>query len=235
MNSRAILMLGETLALVLSLAGCAGLPAADAISAAPATQAATRSSIQPTDLVAVREQPDAAAQPVAPPADRSFPVYLTGYSYWSNTPAASAAIARPVIHSHAGGTGSFDDPLTIAVGHSIWGQTQRLDYPAGTRFYFARLRKYAIVEDVCGDGPSPQATGCHVGHAGVPWLDIYVGGEGASASAAYACASKITSVQAAIRNPPRGLPVDVGPLTETGCRTFAPAVPAPAVRVALAG
>ena len=108
-----------------------------------------------------------------------FNVYLTGYSFWDNTPPGSAVIARPMIRQRAGGTGTYSDPITVAVGHSLATGRQVLDFPAGTRFYFPGLRRYAIVEDVCGDGPSPEKGGCHVGHNGMPWLDIYVGGSDA--------------------------------------------------------
>lgn len=150
-------------------------------------------------------------------ADYMMMAYLTGYSYWDNTPPGSAAIARPIIHREAGGVGTYEDPITLAVGHSIIGSVQRLDFPAGTRFYFPELRRYAIVEDVCGDGPRPQDGPCHIGHNDLPWLDIYVGGEVLGASAATSCMYAIGGVQQVIRNPSRGYPVIAAPLTECGC------------------
>ena len=39
--------------------------------------------------------------------------YLTGYSYWDNTPPGSSAISKPVIHRRAGGTGKYNDPISI--------------------------------------------------------------------------------------------------------------------------
>ncbi len=147
-------------------------------------------------------------------------VYLTGYSWWDNTPRGSAAIAKPVIHRKAGGRGTYNNPITLAVGHVINGRRQTLDFPAGTRFYFPRLRKYAIVEDVCGDGRTPQNGPCHSGHKGLPWVDIWVDGRRAGESAANSCMYRITGVQEAIINPGRGYPVEVGPLTESGCRKF---------------
>lgn len=143
--------------------------------------------------------------------------YLTGYSFWDNTPPGSAAIARPVIHRQAGGIGTYADPITLAVGHRIVGSVQTLDFPAGTRFYFPELRRYAIVEDVCGDGPTPQNGPCHIGYNGLPWLDIYVGGETVEASVSHACMYSITRVHQVIRDPSPGYPVIAGPLTETGC------------------
>lgn len=151
---------------------------------------------------------------------KQFPIYLTGYTYWDNTPPGSAEIARPVLRQRAGGTGTFANPITIAVGHSIVNGRQTLDYPEGTRFYLPRLRKYAIVEDVCGDGPNPQGGPCHTGHNGHPWLDIWIGGKGVSAAESDSCARRITAVQSAIINPPRGLPVHEGEIATKGCKVF---------------
>ncbi len=151
---------------------------------------------------------------------RQFPIYLTGYTWWDNTPPGSAEIARPVLRQRAGGTGTFANPITIAVGHSIVNGRQTLDYPEGTRFYLPRLRKYAIVEDVCGDGPNPQGGPCHTGHNGHPWLDIWIGGKGVSPAESDSCARRITAVQSAIINPPRDLPVHEGEIATQGCKVF---------------
>ena len=152
--------------------------------------------------------------------ETSFNIYLTGYSYWDNTPPGSAAISKPVIHRKAGGKGTYSDPITIAVGHTIIGSRQTLDYPAGTRFYIESLRKYAIVEDVCGDGHRPQDGPCHTGRNGMPWLDIYVDGSRSPSGEATQCARRITSVQSVIMNPANDYPVVSGPLTESGCQVF---------------
>ena len=60
--------------------------------------------------------------------------YTSGYSYWDNTPPGSADISNGVIHTKAGGAGTFDDPITVAVGHVISGGNDMLDYAAGTKF-----------------------------------------------------------------------------------------------------
>ena len=150
---------------------------------------------------------------------QQFSVYLTGYSFWDNTPPGSAAIAKPVIRQRAGGTGTHKDPITLAVGHSFATGRQVLDFPPGTRFYFPALRRYAIVEDVCGDGNSPQNGPCHTGHKGLPWIDIYVDGRKSGRGAANACMNRITGIHDVIVNPPANLPVQRGALTESGCST----------------
>ncbi len=175
------------------------------VTAALANDAATR-AVQSTSTNAYGE--------------KAFRIYLTGYSYWDNTPPGSTAISKPVVHRRAGGTGTYRDPITIAVGHKIVGKRQTLDFPAGTRFYLKRLRKYVVVEDVCGDGSRPQNGPCHTGYNGLPWLDIYIDGQGVSASEATQCARKITAVQEIILNPRPDYPVEVGSLTSSGCRVF---------------
>ena len=148
-------------------------------------------------------------------------VYLTGYSFWDNTPPGSAAIARPVLHKRAGGDGTYKDPITIAVGHRIEDGVQSLDFEPGTRFYLPELMKYAIVEDVCGDGPQPQLGPCHIGHKGHPWLDIYVGGRSITPEQAEACMRSITGVQKALIHPARGYAVKKGEIAQSNCAEFA--------------
>ncbi|AUR34425.1 hypothetical protein PhaeoP18_00121 [Phaeobacter piscinae] len=151
-----------------------------------------------------------------------FEGYLTGYSYWDNTPPGSAAIARPVLRRQAGGTGTYNDPVTIAVGHAIRRGRQTLDFPAGTRFYIERLRKYAIVEDVCGDGHQPQNGPCHTGKKGRPWLDIYIGGKRNSVRDTERCMNRLTGMQPIRLNPRRGYPVARGEISASGCQVFGP-------------
>lgn len=157
---------------------------------------------------------------VLAPKEKQIDVFLTGYSYWDNTPRASAAIARPVVHTQAAGTGTYKDPVTLAVGHSIYFNRSFMDFPTGTRFYFPRLRKYAIVEDLCGDGRTPQNGPCHIGYKGHAWLDIYVDGSVAGNQVANDCMADITGIQPAIMNPKAKYRVVAGPITEGGCQLF---------------
>ena len=157
---------------------------------------------------------------IAPPVETPMNAYLTGYSYWDNTPRGSAQIARPVIHRSAGGIGTYSDPITLAVGHVKNGGRSIMDYPAGTRFYIKRLRKYAIVEDLCGDGNRPQDGPCHSGHRGHDWIDIYVGGRRMAEAAVDACMRHITGIQPVILNPQPGHPVEPVEIASTGFRKF---------------
>ncbi|HVO03226.1 MAG TPA: hypothetical protein VMT54_13560, partial [Candidatus Cybelea sp.] len=62
---------------------------------------------------------------------KTFLAYITGYTYWTNAPASSTAIAMPVIHRSAGGQGTYADPITLAVGRSKTGGKIKPDVPAG--------------------------------------------------------------------------------------------------------
>lgn len=180
--------------------------------------AAARAAGAFTEVVAPPQVQRAA---IAAPREKRFTAYVTGYSWWDNTPRGSTAIARPVIHRKAGGIGTYDDPVTLAVGHKIEGSRQTLAYPEGTRFYIAGLRKYAIVEDVCGDGHRPQNGPCWSGKEGRPWLDIWVDGSKHPRSVSDQCMRRLTRFHQIIQNPAPDYPVVAGPMTESGCPVFA--------------
>jgi hypothetical protein len=147
-----------------------------------------------------------------------FAAYVTGYSFWDNTPPGSGDISHPVIHAKAGGKGTYADPITLAVGHSFATGKDVLDYPRGTRFYIPTLRRYFIVEDTCGNGPTPQSGPCHTKYQGKPWLDIYVG-KGDSFARADDCMNAITDVQTVILNPADHYPVVAGEIVQN-CQRY---------------
>ncbi|UKA53487.1 hypothetical protein LFT45_17445 [Arthrobacter sp. FW305-BF8] len=131
-------------------------------------------------------------------------VYMTAYTWFDNTPAASPDISHPVLHREAGGTGTYEDPVTLAVGHSLETGKDVLDIPSGTRIYIPNVRRYFIVEDTCGDGPTPENGPCHSGaekYGGSVWIDMWIGGEGESSSLARRCTGLVTGVRTAVFNP----------------------------------
>ena len=132
-------------------------------------------------------------------------VFVTAYTWFDNTPPGSTVISHPMLHKAAGGTGTYADPVTIAVGHSRKSGHDVLDIPAGTRVYLPDVRRYFIVEDTCGDGPKPEDGPCHTGaekYGGATlWIDMWIGGKGESQSFVRNCARKATGVTTAIFNP----------------------------------
>ncbi|HEX4252675.1 MAG TPA: hypothetical protein VH008_32735 [Pseudonocardia sp.] len=142
--------------------------------------------------------------PSGPPLSRVLRIWLTGYSWQDNTPPGSAIVSHPIVHPKAGGSGTYDDPITVAVP----GSKDDMTIPAGTRFYLPSVLRYVIVED-SGASPAPAGTDGH--------LDMWVDGEGGSKSSSDTCMDRITSKSAvAIENPAPNLPVLLGPITQRG-------------------
>jgi hypothetical protein len=193
---------------------------------------ATSSTSKPTRVIRAARAtahpapaPGASGSPPAPTAPgssaRNITAYVTGYDVYDNTPPGSPVISNPVLHQVAGGTGTYQDPITVAVGHSIINGKDILDWPQATRFYFPNLRRYFIVEDTCGDGPDPQNGPCHNLSTADPgaqtWLDVWVDGSSMSSSAANNCESNITHNQLVIENPPSDYAVVPGPIAGSSC------------------
>lgn len=152
--------------------------------------------------------------------EQRFAAYITGYGFWDNTPPGTAIISHPVKHRRAGGSGTHDDPVTLAVGHALHGPHEILDFPPGTMLYLPRIKKYAVVEDTCGDGPRPQDGPCHTGARGHIWLDLYVGGQTVTPAQAEQCQYRITAVQMVYRNPAPHYEVHPGEVIGSGCAVF---------------
>lgn len=192
----------------------------------------TSSTSKPTPVIrsarAIAHPAPAPGTPGSPPGSpapgspaRNITAYVTGYDVYDNTPPGSPVISNPVLHQVAGGMGTYQDPITVAVGHSIINGKDILDWPQATRFYFPNLRRYFIVEDTCGDGPDPQNEPCHDLSTADPgaqtWLDVWVDGSSMSSSAANSCENNITHNQLVIENPPSDYAVVPGPIAGSGC------------------
>ena len=133
--------------------------------------------------------------------------WTTAYTYFDNDPPGSATISNPIIHKVAGGVGTYADPITIAVGYTSAGP----DIKPGTKFYIPNVKRYFIVEDTCA--------GCHPGHQGLLWIDLWIDGAKTSAAGADACASLLTDVHNVIQNPKATYPVVSGVLSSSVCAT----------------
>lgn len=171
-------------------------------------------------LVVLALLPALVACSVVPAVPRGPTVraYITGYSYFDNTPPGSVRISHPVVHTVAGGGGTYDDPITVAVGHVRQGDEDHLDWPQGTRFYVPNLRRYLMVEDTCGDGDRPQAGPCHTGYPpeASTWLDVWIGGEGGTERGSARCMETFTGVWDVVVDPEPGFAVDPGEIYRAG-------------------
>lgn len=154
---------------------------------------------------------------VVPPAggEIRFVAYTTGYAALDNTPAGSTQIDLGGHSGNAGGTGTYADPITLAVGHSIINGQDIGDYAYGTKFYVPNLRKYFMAADSCGDGNTPQNGPCHTGYQGHVWLDLYVGSS--LANAVLGCEDSITDLHLVIENPASNYAVIAGPVFNGSC------------------
>lgn len=132
---------------------------------------------------------------------KQLKIELTGYSYQDNTPPGSAEVSNPILHKKAGGTGTYADPITVAVP----GKGSGL-FKAGSRFYLPTVKRYVIAED----------TGASAASSGDGHLDMWIGGEGGTKSATDSCMNKITGDVPAEYNPPPGRPVLAGPIYANG-------------------
>jgi hypothetical protein len=164
--------------------------------------------------------------PVPPPSAETsqcqFLAYTTGYGWWDNTPPGSSTISYPVIHQTAGGTGTYADPITLAVGHEIVNGQDIPEFTPGTIWYIPNLRRYFIVEDSCGDGNDPQNGPCwnlsQANPGAQVWLDLWTDGSQVSQSTSNACESAITDNHVAIMNPADDYAVVAGSIDgASGC------------------
>lgn len=149
----------------------------------------------------------------APTGPQPLRIWLTGYSWQDNNPPGSGTISHPILHRTAGGQGTYDDPITVAVS----GDRTNMSVPPGTRFYLPTLARYVIVEDN-GASPVPARDDTH--------LDLWIDGQDGTKAADHFCALRITGTRVpAELNPPPGHPVTPGPIFTHGVCT-APPLPA---------
>lgn len=147
--------------------------------------------------------PAAPAAPTVGPAGERLMIWLTGYSWQDNTPPGSSVVGEPVVHQQAAGTGTYRDPITVAVP----GHDGAMDWPPGTRFYLPSVQRYVIVEDSGAAKPPPGAQ---------THLDMWIDGRDGTKQTSDDCASQFTGDVPAVLNPPEGLPVMTGAIHSRG-------------------
>ncbi|TCO53098.1 discoidin domain-containing protein [Actinocrispum wychmicini] len=116
-------------------------------------------------------------------AETTQPTFLTFYGWWDNTP-PGGDISYPQIHSTAGGTGTFADPITFA--------TATAELKAGTKVWVPRVRKYFIMEDGCDECGQDWSGHGPNGGPGLRHIDLWLGGKGGSAMDAIDCEDALT-------------------------------------------
>lgn len=125
----------------------------------------------------------------------------TAYTWQDNDRSGSRGddIASPTVHKRAGGVGSYEDPITLAVGK----HGGKYDYAPGTRIYIPSLKKYFVAEDLCG-ACSKQSPGMKI--------DMWIDGRTGTAKGSGACANALTQKRDIVVNPAKGKAVDTTPL-----------------------
>lgn len=135
----------------------------------------------------------ASAAPAAP-----HDTYLVTLYGWPDNSPPGGDIAYPQIHQSAGGTGTYDDPITFA--------TDRNELAPGTRVYYPYLKRYFIMEDGCVECSQDWQNGKR-------HIDLWAGGEGGDANAVINCEDSLTQDSGdVIIDPGPGEPVDAGSL-----------------------
>jgi hypothetical protein len=173
-------------------------------------------------LLAAAQSAQATPAPhAAAAASSTARFYVTLYGFVDNSP-PSAIISNPVIHSQAGGTGTYSDPVTFA--------TDTREEKPGTIVYYAYLQKYFIMEDTCdectadwngnnGDNPVPPRNGHR-------WrIDLWAGGDKRSLknpdkTDLLNCEDALTQDNGGTvtLNPAKNLPVDTTPIYNVSTR-----------------
>ena len=150
-----------------------------------------------------------------------YTAFLTMYGWWDNTP-PGGGISYPGLHSTAGGTGTYADPITFA--------TSNKELAPGTKVYVPRFGKYFIMEDSCqecgvdfaGQGVGNTQPGPN-GGPGLIHFDLWVGGQGGNAFDAIDCEDALTNynsdgtptLEPIIINPGSDLTVDPTPMFDS--------------------
>jgi hypothetical protein len=144
-----------------------------------------------------------ATPPQAEGGQKQLTIWLTGYSWQDNTPPGSSTVGEPVLHKEAGGTGTYADPITVAVP----GHQGDMDWNPGTRFYLPSVKRYVMVED-SGAAKPPSGADTH--------LDMWIGGQDGTKDTTDDCEDQLTGNVPAIVNPPQNEPVMAGPIFASG-------------------
>jgi hypothetical protein len=135
--------------------------------------------------------------------NRTLRTIVTFYAAYDNDPPGTTTIAFPnPRHAHAGGTGTADDPVTLASAPAV--------VAVGTTIYYPPLRKYFVMEDLC------ETCVARWDSTRTPHIDLWVGA--GTDARVLACEEALTpdGPVAVEVDPPRDRPVDTTPLYGDG-------------------
>ena len=129
--------------------------------------------------------------------------HITFYGYPDNDP-PSNQIAYSCGRDGAGGSGTWDDPVTVAIAPK--------DIAPCTKLYIPYLQKYGVAADECAQCISDFNNGIH-------HVDIWTGGNWDGGQNQINCEDKLTPdpQQHVIVNPPNGWNVDSSALFNGNC------------------
>ena len=142
-------------------------------------------------------------------------VYMTFYGWPDNSPPGGAIAypkngGFPTVHDAAGGTGTYDDPITFA--------TDQAELPVGTRLFAPVIEKYLVMEDDCAECDTDWSSS-------QKWhIDVWMNSNGTdNSNAVLGCEDQWTQSTTVVEvNPPPGRPATAPPLFDTTtnvCRT----------------
>lgn len=152
----------------------------------------------PTPPPAPSPTPSPAPSPSPAPNELRFTAYITGYASGDNDPPGDGTYLNGT-EGHAGGTGTYADPITLAVGYV----GNKADYPLNTIFYVPNVQRYFKAQDTCAD--------CHtVKNGAAVHLDLYAGTF--SGSGVLNCEDTFTNNFTVIQNPASNYKVTAGSL-----------------------
>ena len=121
--------------------------------------------------------------------------FVTLYGWPDNSPPGDGTAFGS---GHAGGTGTYANPVTFA--------TDQHELAPGTKVYYPYLHRYFIMQDECVECDQDWANGKY-------HIDLWVGGKGGNTSAVLNCEDNLTQDSAqVILSPPSTEPVDTTPL-----------------------
>ncbi len=146
-------------------------------------------------------------------SEKIITAYVTGYSHFDNDPPGTAHTWIDGVGGQAGGTGTYDNPITMAVGFV----GKNADFARGTKWYDPSLKAYFVAGDTCASCHNVPST--HASKGATAWVDMWTDGKGGVQANANKCMGNLTGVRKLIQNPVKTYAVTTGSLfTSAGCR-----------------